>query len=247
MEHSIGAQKIFSVADFPVTNTMLASIAVSFLLIIIALSVRFSLNSSPGKLQSIIELGVNYIYGICETVSDKKRAAMFFPWIMTFFLFILLNIWFGITPLVGPIIANLDHGHHAELFKGATSDLNATFALAIVSFIIIQYYGLRLGGVKGWLEHYFKTKPIYLIPIFLFVGILEMGLEFVKAISLSFRLFGNSYAGESLIANMTTINNVSIPFVTVPFLMLEVLVGVIQALVFSLLTLVFLSMITSKH
>ncbi|MDD3647940.1 MAG: F0F1 ATP synthase subunit A [Candidatus Dojkabacteria bacterium] len=246
MEHSIGAQEVFSVAGLHITNTMLASIIVTITLIITAIVIRIILDSRPSKLQSLLELAIEYIYGICESVSDSNRAKTFFPWVMTFFLFIMFNIWFGITPLVGPLTIEAK-GHTIELFKGATTDLNATFALAIVSFVLIQFFAFKLGGIRGWFSHYFKMNPIYLVPIFLFVGILELGLEFVKAISLSFRLFGNSYAGESLIANMTTINGMSIPFVTVPFLLLEVLVGIIQALVFSLLTLVFLSMITSKH
>lgn len=246
LESSIGPETIFHVYDWPVSNAMLSAIIATVIILLIAVVVRLKLNVVPGKLQTVVEMGVNYIYDICVSVSDKERAKKFFPWIMTFFLFILINNLLGITPLVGPFVK--EEGEHAiELFKGATTDLNLTFGLGIISFFLVQFYGFKIGGITGWFKHYFHTKPIYIIPIFIFVGILELILEPIKSASLAFRLFGNVFAGESLIASLTSVNGISIPFVTVPFLLLEVLVGVIQALVFSLLTLVFMSIITNKH
>lgn len=246
MEHSIGANTLFLIAGFPFTNTMLACVLVSLLMIIVALIVRSKLSmDKPGKLQTIVELIVDYIYGLCLSIADKKRAQSFFPWMITFFLFIILNNVIGLFPGFGHIAYLNAEGHEIALLKGATSDLNLTFALGVVSFGLLEFYGFKMVGVKGWLKHYFHTKPIYILPIFIFVGVLELVLEPVKSLSLAFRLFGNVMAGETLVSAMSVINGTPILLAAVPFLLLEMLVAFVQALVFTLLTLTFISMITA--
>jgi len=257
--HSIAAGTITYWGTFPITNTMLAAVLSSLTLIIFALIIRKNLNIIPGKFQAFYELIHEYFYNLSVEISDKKRGEQFYPYILAFFLFILISNYWGLIPLFGEGITVHDviTNHHVPLFKGATSDTNTTFALATVSFFLIVGYGLLIQNPIGLLKHYMQydslqglkgtAMKIAMTPIFLFVGVLELILEPLKSISLSFRLFGNTFAGETLVTSMTILNGVAVLFVAVPFLLLEVLVGVIQALVFSLLTLVFLSIITSKH
>ncbi len=246
MEHSIGANTLFLIGGFPFTNTMLASILVSLLMILLAAIVRSKLTQrNPGKLQTVFELIADYIYGLCLSIADKERAKAFFPWMITFFLFILLNNIIGLFPGFGHIAYLNEEGHEIALLKGATSDLNLTFALGVVSFGLLEFYGFKMVGIKGWFKHYFHTKPLYILPIFLFVGVLELILEPVKSLSLAFRLFGNVMAGETLVSAMSVINGTPMLFIAIPFLLLEMLVAFVQALVFTLLTLTFISMITA--
>ena len=152
-----------------------------------------------------------------------------------------------------------EESHGVPLLRGATSDMNYTMALSAVSFIAVLGFGIfyQKPPVIGFVLHYFQPgeikkmkgmMKIAMIPLFGFVGFLEMLLEPLKAISLSFRLFGNVYAGEVLILAMTTIGSGNpVPFIAIPFYLLEFLVAFIQAFVFSLLTLVFISLVTPRH
>jgi len=257
--HSIAPGIITYWGSFPITNTMLAAVLSSVTLITFALVIRKNLNIIPGKLQTFYELIHEYFYNLTVEISDKKRAEKFYPYVLAFFLFILISNYWGLIPIFGESITVTDAltHHYIPLFRGATGDTNTTFALSIVSFILVVGYGLMTHNPIGLLKHYMqydslqglkgKAMKIAMSPIFLFVGILELLLEPLKSISLSFRLFGNIFAGETLVTSMTILNGIAIPLVAAPFLLLEVLVGAIQALVFSLLTLVFLSIITSKH
>lgn len=291
--HSIAAGVITEVFGIPITNTMLAAVLTTITIIIVALIIRKNISEKPGKLQAFFELIYDYIYDLCVSIADKGRAEKFLPWILSFFLFILVSNYWGLVPVFGEgivveeyseeislsskvnaeevdthedskieEISGTDEVHEASeepreiaLLRGATSDPNATFALSAVSFALVIGFGLSAHNPIGLLKHYMqygslKTMEgimrIVMIPIFLFVGVLELLLEPLKSISLSFRLFGNIFAGETLVNAMTILNGAAVPLVATPFLLLEILVGVIQALVFSLLTLVFLSIIT-KH
>lgn len=135
------------------------------------------------------------------------------------------------------------------LFRGANSDLNVTLALALITVVLTQFFGIKEKGLKGWVGHYFHNPlsggivfVILGLGVGLFIGFLEVVSEFVKVVSLSFRLFGNIFAGETV---LHTIGSLAAYVVPVPFMLLEVIVGVVQAAVFALLTLVFLSIITT--
>ncbi len=323
--HSIAAGVITEVFGFPITNTMLGALITTLTLTILAIAIRSKLSQRPGKLQTMFELIYDYIKDLCVTIADEHRAEKFLPWILSFFLFILVSNYWGLVPIFGEGISvkeyvaedhveetkEEDHSeglvqkvyareetineveheevvdtheensiveekeeveheetaetaeteheevHHVPLFRAATSDTNTTFALSVVSFFLIVGFGLFTHNPIGLLKHYMQFSSLetmegfvmkmLMLPIFLFVGILEIILEPLKSISLAFRLFGNIYAGETLVASMTVLNGAIVPLVATPFLLLEVLVGAIQALVFSLLTLVFLSILTSKH
>ncbi|MEK7119573.1 MAG: F0F1 ATP synthase subunit A, partial [Patescibacteria group bacterium] len=161
---------------------------------------------------------------------------LFFPLLASLFLFIITANWMGLLPGVGTI--GFFHGEEfTPLLRGATADLNTTLGLALVAVLAIQYFGfVTVGG------HYSTRFLNFKNPIEFFLGILEMVSEVSKVISFAFRLFGNIFAGEVLLTVMAFL----MPFIVpLPFLMLELFVGFIQALVFSMLTAVFLNVAVS--
>lgn len=239
---SITAEKITEIAGFPVTNAVITTVVVSALLIILALIVRSRLRWVPGKLQSFVELVIGWVYDLVKSVAPK-HSREFFPLVVTLFLFIVVANWFGLLPgITGIGIETYDHGEHVfiPLFRAATADLNTTLALAIVTMVMVQYYGIKHIGVGLHLKKFFDFSS----PIAFFIGIIELISEFGKIISLAFRLFGNIFAGEVLLV----IIGVLVPlFVPLPFLGLEVFVGFVQALVFAMLALVFSALAVEHH
>ena len=163
----------------------------------------------------------------------------------TLFIFIIFLNWFGLLPGVGTIgFYEIEEGHEVAekvfvpLFRAGSADLNTTLALALISVVSIQISGIKTLG-KEYIGRFFNFKN----PIYFFVGILELISEFSKIISFAFRLFGNIFAGEVLLTVIAFLIPVIAPL---PFLGLELFVGFIQALVFSMLTSVFLSLATTK-
>ena len=238
---SLAAEKIGQIGPLTVTNSLLATWIVMFILCLLAFSVRVSLVVVPNRWQSFIELVIGGLYGLFDSVVGEN-AKKFFPLVATLFIFILVANWFGLFPGFGSV-GFIEHLHGKEefipLLRGATADLNTTLALALIAVAAIQYYGLRtLGSV------YIHRFLNFSNPMNFFVGLLETVLEAAKIISFAFRLFGNIFAGEVLL----TVVAFLIPFfVPLPFLFLEVFVGLIQALVFSMLTAVFLSLATTAE
>jgi len=238
-EISIAAEKIFSIGGWPFTNSVILGIFVVVLLLSVAFLLRKQLAVIPGKLQSIFEFFIESFLKLMESVfGNRLLAEKYLPLIATIFLFVMLSNWSGLLPGVGPI--GLKHeveGHQTliPLFRAPSADLNFTIALALVSVLAVNIFSIKEIGIKSYLRKFFNFKK----PIMLFVGLLEFISEFVKIISFSFRLFGNIFAGEVLLMIVAFL----MPFVVpLPFLFLEVFVGFIQALIFSMLTMVFLSM-----
>ncbi|OHA00424.1 MAG: ATP synthase F0 subunit A [Candidatus Sungbacteria bacterium RIFCSPHIGHO2_02_FULL_47_11] len=267
---SIAAERLFFLFDIPVTNTLLTSWVVGGVLILGAVFLFRKIDLVPAAFQNVIEVFVEWIIGMMEsTLDSRQRAEQYFPLVATIFLFILVSNWLGIFPGIGSILVaesrtpvielsqNVGNktaegrdekaaaGHGSEksfvpLFRSAASDLNFTLALAVVAVITINVLGAAAIGFRKHLSKYFSLKS----PITFFVGILEFISEIAKIISFSFRLFGNVFAGEVLLV----ITAFLVPyFIPVPFLMLEVFVGFIQALVFAMLTMVFISLATAHH
>jgi F-type H+-transporting ATPase subunit a len=204
----------------------------------------------PSPLQNGAELIVEQFLGLAQSVTgDRRRAIMFLPIVLTLFLFILVNNWIQLIPGFGAVGWQTNHDGFVPLLRGANSDLNVTLGLALVAVVLTQFFGIRERGLRGWVAHYFHNPlsgsivlVVLGVAVGAFVGLLEVVSEFVKIVSLSFRLYGNIFAGENL---LETIGHLSPYLVPVPFMLLEVIVGVVQAAVFSLLTLVFLSIITT--
>ena len=241
MHISLAAEPLFHLGGFTVTNSLLVSLVVSFLMIVFAFFFSPKIEKLPSKLQAILEVVFEYLIDLTESIAGKN-ARKFLPLILTFFLFILMSNWIGLLPGFGSIgIKEIKDGHEVlvPIFRGATADLNTTLALATISVVATQYFGFSILKFS-----YLKRFINFSSPINFVTGILELISEFVKIISFSFRLFGNIFAGEVLLTVITFL----VPFIApLPFFGLEIFVGLIQALVFSLLTLVFINVATMAH
>src|SRR3989304_2512020 len=235
---SFAPEIIFKIGKSPVSNTLLDTLLVDIILIGGALYVGKKITSIPSNpVQNISEWVVETFYSLTESVS-QNAASKIFPYFITFFLFILFINWSALIPGVGTI--GFFHGHElVPLFRGATSDLNTTLGLALVSVAATHVLSIRTIGIKDYLSRYFSFNPINL-----FIGVLEIISEITKVVSLSFRLFGNIYAGEVVLITVSSIFAFAFPL---PFLMLEVIVGIVQALVFSMLTMAFMAILTTSH
>lgn len=240
----IAAEKVFSLLGFPITNTLLTAWVVVGLLVLIGILISRRLNILPSSLQNLFEIFVEKFLGTMEGVfGSREKAEKYFPLVATIFIFILLSNWLGIFPGIGSIgFQEETEGKEIfiPLFRSAASDVNFTLALATVAVFFVQVFGVAAIGVVKHLSKFFTLKS----PLDFFVGILEFISEIAKMISFSFRLFGNVFAGEVLLV----IVGFLIPYlVPVPFLFLEIFVGFIQALVFSMLTMVFISIAVQHH
>lgn len=238
---SIAAESIGSVFGIPVSNSLLTTWLVMAILMIFTFFATRRMSLVPGSLQSVAELVVGGLYSLFTSVMHE-RTQKYFGLLATLFLFIVCMNWAGLIPGVGTIGLNLiEHGEEVftPLFRAGTADLNTTLALSIIAVVFIQAAGFATLGLS-YLSKFFNFSS----PIEFFVGILELVLEASKIVSFAFRLFGNIFAGEVLL----TVIAFLIPiFAPIPFLGLELFVGVIQALVFSMLTSVFLLMATTGH
>lgn len=176
-------------------------------------------------------------------MGSREVAERYIPIVVTIFIFILTSNWFGILPGAGSIGLYEQHGGESvfiPFFRSAASDLNVTLALGTLAVLIVNITGMAAKGVGGHMRKYFSLHN----PIDTFVGILEFISEFAKIISFSFRLFGNIFAGEVLLIIVSFLAPFAGP---VPFLFLELFVGFVQALVFAMLTMVFISIAIAQH
>lgn len=240
-EASFAPEVIFHIGSFPVTNTVINTLLVDGVLVGSAYAVKKNLSKIPGFFQNLMELVVQSMYDLTETIAGKNTKKIF-PWFMTFFLFILIANWSGLLPganSIGFYGVRDGEKHFVPLLRNATSELNVTLALAIVSLVATHVLSIRTIGVREYIGRF-----ISLNPVLLFVGILELVSEFTKIISLSFRLFGNIYAGEIVLGTISSIFAFLVP---IPFLFLEVIVGLVQALVFAMLTMAFMSVLMTPH
>ena len=232
---SLAAEPIFNLWGISVTNSFLTAYFVMAILFIGSYLITRSLHMVPTMPQLMGEIVVGGLYDFFKSVTGK-HIKRFFPLLASIFIFVIVSNWIGLLPGVGTI--GFFHGKEfTPLFRGPTADLNTTLALALVSVFAIQYYGFKIAGI-----HYSTRFINFSNPILFGVGILEFVSELSKIISFAFRLFGNIFAGEVLLAVIAFL----IPFIVpLPFLTLELFVGFIQALVFSMLTAVFLNVAVS--
>lgn len=240
----IAAEKILTIAGFPVTNTLLTSWVVLILLLAGAFLIFRKISLIPAALQNILEFFIESFLGLMDGVfGSREKAEKYFPVVATIFLFVLLSNWLGILPGVGSVgfFEETDSGKmFVPLFRSAASDLNFTLALALIAVFLVNFLGIAAIGIGKHMSKFFTLKS----PLDFFVGILEFISEIAKMISFSFRLFGNVFAGEVLLVITAFLIPYAIP---VPFLMLEIFVGFVQALVFAMLTMVFISIAVTEH
>lgn len=251
-EHGLSANavEIGRVFGFPVTNSMVVSWIVAFCLIVFVRFATRRMDQVPGGAQNFLEWLVESLYAFLEGLLGKHLVDRTFWFFATVFIFILSANWLGLVPGVGTIGWGhvTDSGFRIDqpLLRGANADVNLTLAMALVFFACWIYWGLREVGPLGFLKELFAPKgestgvlKIVLVVVFFAVGCLEVISILFRPVSLSFRLYGNTFAGENMLETMANLVPSLSWLLPVPFYFLELLVGVVQALVFMLLTAVF--------
>jgi F-type H+-transporting ATPase subunit a len=229
---------IFHIGAFPVTNSFLNTLVVDALLVAAVIAVNKNLSMVPNMFQTLTEMLMDTVYNLTESVAES-RAPQIFPYFMTFFLFILIANWTGLLPFIRMIEVPTSHGEFAHLFRAASTDLNVTLALALISIVATHSMSIRTLGIKEYISRYLSFNPFNL-----FIGLLELFSEFAKIISFSFRLFGNIFVGEVMLGQLSTFMAFILP---VPLIMYELGVGVIQAVIFGMLTMAFMAILTTPH
>ncbi len=235
----------------PITNSMVMSWGISLLIII---GVRLLVKRPklvPSAGQAIVEDVLGGVRGIMEPIVGKALIGKVFPLLIGLFVFILIQNWSGLLPGVGAFGFKDAAGNIKYWMRPGNADLNMTLALALVASVgAWTYFVLRYAGPKALAYDLFGNKAdrkeiplviyFFLFPIFFMVGIIEVVSIIFRPVSLSFRLFGNVFGGENLLVNMTELASWIVP---VPFYLLEILIGGVQALVFTLLTAVYIGLI----
>ncbi|HMB25942.1 MAG TPA: FoF1 ATP synthase subunit a [Patescibacteria group bacterium] len=255
-ETSLGAEQIGQINNFPITNSLLNTWIVVFFLVILGVVLRKKVKLIPRGIQSIFEIIVESGLKLCDSVTGSRdKSWKVFPIVFSFFIFILLNNWMGLLPGIGSIGFIESSGGHqtfVPFFRGGTADLNTTLALALIAVVTANVFGVVTVGAYKHINKFINIQALAKIPssirkdpaivivnpIKFFVGIVEIVGEVAKVASLSFRLFGNIFAGEVLLSSIAVIFAFGLP---IPFMFLEVIVGVIQALIFAMLSLVYFS------
>jgi F-type H+-transporting ATPase subunit a len=249
------------------TNSMLVAAIVVLVVLWWARKATKSMELVPGGTQNSFEAVVEFLYDMLEGIVGKHMVGRAFSLLATLFIFILFANWFSLIPGVGSIGWGHevpDHGFEVQvpLLRPTTADLNMTLGMALVAFCLWLYWTISEVGVWGFLVHTFGPKgglkgamKLIFAIIFFFVGVIEVVSILVRPVSLSLRLFGNVFAGETLLSSMITLGETLgfPPIVTyimslivpVPFYFLELLVGLLQALVFTLLCAVYIQLSTT--
>ena len=229
------------VMEIAVTNTLLSSWFTTVVLILIFVTAARRRTMIPGRFQGFVESMIEGVLGFATGVLGPEMARRTFPVVATIFFFVLFNAWLALLPFYQFLGFAQDGVIKAHLIRSAGTDINMALALALISFVFVEYWGFRARGFSYLKKFFqlgkiFRGKPSGLIDAF--VGFLELTSELVRVVSFTFRLFGNMTAGEILIVMITFL----VPFVATQFVFgLELLVGLIQAVIFAGLTLVFLS------
>ncbi len=240
---AIGPEPLFSILGHPITNTILATLLGDAVIIALIAAVRRRMSLVPGRLQGAVEALVDYLHTTTKQVAGD-RVSMIFPWVAVFFIYIALQNLLGLLPGFGTIgfYRAAEAGTSARfipLLHAGTSDLNQTLALAVISVVASHVLSIRANGFKGYI-----TRFVALNPLFLFVGLIELASELTKFLSFSFRLYGNISAGELVLGSIGSLAAFVVP---VPFLALEILVAAVQAMIFSFLTMAFMTILTEPH
>ena len=242
---AIEAEELFAIGPLSFTNSMVGALLATTVLLLGAWYISRRSALVPGRLQSALELPIELLAGIVSASSSRWRS--YVAVILALFLMILVANWIGLLPGVGTIGVNVvdETGHEAvvPIVRPASADLNFTLGLAIIAFVMFVYWGIKAHGGWGYLKE-LLGQPMYMAPLMFPINIIS---ELSRLISLSMRLFGNIFAGEVLIATMLALTTAAVfvlPlafFVPAVFLGLELLFGLVQALVFALLAMTYIS------
>ncbi len=255
------AEEIFHLFGFPITNSIIAAWITIIVLVAFSYAVTRRIKLIPGRLQMAIEFLFGWLYDFCCSAAGEENGRRFFPIVTTIFLFVGFNAWLALLPGFGSITIHTAEGE-AHLLRPANTDINTPLAIALMSVLLTQYFGFRTLGrrymakfvnvgtffrsagqiIKGKLGS--GISGLFTGAVQIFVGFLELLSEFIHIVSFTFRLFGNMTAGEILLLVAVFL----IPWLfALPFYGLELLIGFLQALIFSGLTLIFLTLAVSHH
>ena len=257
------AEVVFHLLGFPITNSIITAWLSIIILVGIFYAATRRVKLVPTRLQSMLESALGWLLNLCQEVAGEQNGRRFFPVVATIFLFVITNAWLSLLPGFGSILITNAEGETVHLLRGANTDINLPLALALISFIFVEYWGIRSLGGRRYLRKFVNVGQFFrsmgqlvrgrlragLSGMFtgvidIFVGMLEALSELVRIISFTFRLFGNMTAGEILLLIVAFL----VPWVLVlPFYGLELLVGFVQALIFSGLTLVFATIAVTHH
>lgn len=255
------AEVVFHFLGFPIANSIIATWLTMITLVGFAFLVTRRLREVPARWQALLEAAIGALLNFCKSVAGEHNGRLFFPIVATIFLFVIFNGWLGLLPVFGSVLIHTHEGA-VHLLRAANTDINTPLAVAIVSFISVWYFGLKALGL-GFLKQFFNfgqfltglgqmirgkvgagLKGIFLGIINIFIGMVEFLSQLVRIISFTLRLFGNMTAGEILLLMATFL----LPFLFADiFYGLEILVGFVQALIFSGLTLIFLTVAVTSH
>ena len=248
------------------TNSIFVALIVLGLILVVSKKATANMTLVPHKWQNFFETIVEFLYNQIETIVGKKMAPKAFPLLGTLFIFILVANWFGLLPGVGTIgwgdgVGPLSVKEvHEPLFRPATADLNMTLGLSVTAFLVWIYLTISEVGVWGFIVHTFGPKGglkgimgMIVALVFLVVGAIEMVSILFRPLSLAVRLYGNIFAGETVIHAMASLMDgmpkplafVGSFLLPVPFYFMELLVGLLQAIVFTLLCSVYIQMSTT--
>jgi F-type H+-transporting ATPase subunit a len=256
-------EPIAHLGSFAVTNTMITAWIAILLIIILSFLAFRRMKLVPRGFQGFMEFAFGFILDFCVSIAGEKNGRRFFPVVATIFIFVIVNAWLSLLPVFGIAFHIMEGETKVPILRGANTDLNVTLALAIFSFIAVEYYGIkdlgagkylkkfiRIDQLKKGLGQLFRGKlgsglgMLFFGVIDLIVGGLETLSEFIRLISFSFRLFGNMMAGEILLMILAFLVPLT---VAVPFYGLEMFIGFIQAFVFASLTLLFINLAVTSH
>jgi F-type H+-transporting ATPase subunit a len=254
-------EPLLRIGMFSITNSLIAAWISILLIILLSFFAFRRMKFVPSGLQSVMEFIYGALLNFCVSVAGEKNGRRFFPVMATIFLFVIVNAWMGLIPGYGSILAH-DGGKSFALLRPANTDVNVPLAIALFSFVAVEYFGLKSLGI-GYLGKFVNTrqfrqgvsqllrgkiKPAFSGILFgaidIFVGGLEFLSEIIRIVSFTFRLFGNMTAGEIL---LLMIGFLAPLVISLPFYVLELVVGLVQALIFGGLTLVFMTLAVAGH
>ncbi len=262
----------FGGGDSWLTNSIFVALIVMGIILLFTRMATRRMELIPGAKQNFVEFIVEFLYSQVEEILGEKVAKRAFPLLATIFIYVLVSNWFGLLPgvgtmgfahseedLTGPVTLS-ETAHFTPLLRPASADLNATLGMAVVFMLVWFFITMRETGPVDFLKHIFAPKGgltgfmwILLVPIFAFVGVIEVISILFRPVSLSLRLFGNVYAGETLLHAMSGMAD-KLPgavkflfdiLLPLPFYFMEILVGILQAVVFALLCTVYIQLSTA--
>ena len=242
---------------FAITNTLLSAWATTIVIVVLFVGGTRKMKMVPGRLQNVIEILIEALLGFIISVAGERNGRRFFPLLTTIFIFVAFNAWMALLPIYPTVGFKAEGADHVttHLLRSGGTDINMPLALAIIAFIFIEAWGFRAHGI-GYLREFVRFGGLLrgivrLNPASIFYGVVDAGIgaleglsHLIRLLSFTFRLFGNMIAGEIILIMVTFLVVFLAP---IAFYFLEILVGGVQALIFTGLTLVFAVMAVAPH